>query len=544
MAEESTKTGEKQAASQSRFREILKILKDNHVFQGITPEKLRVVLEELGPTYIKIGQIMSMHSDILPAEYCQELMKLNSDVAPMPFSDVIDVIDQSYGESWENVFTSIEEKSLGSASIAQVHRARLKNGQDVIIKVQRKGIYNTMSRDIRLLRRAVKLLPSVGGLKNVVDFDEVLTEMWKVAQEEMNFLQEADNMEEFARNNANVRFVGVPKLYREYTTREVLVMDYVGGCPVNDRETLEARGYDLHEIGEKLVDNFIKQVMDDGFFHADPHPGNVKVSNGKIIWIDMGMMGRLSESDRKLLGDAIRGIANHDTTAVENAVLKLGDFQKQPDRDALYHDLSTILQDYVDTDITNVDVAQFFQEVIEAMKRNGIRLPHGLAMLARGLIHMEGDLAEISPDINMAEIATRRVIADRLENFDWKKELRTGSGKLIHSLEKSVEIPSLVERALRDYMAGEGHMSMELKTSPRLAWLLRKLVQNLVLGIWVMALLIASAILCTSDLRPQVFGMPLLGVIGFGLAGTIVAFLVVRHIITRPREMKEHRKRK
>ena len=229
---------------------------------------------------------------------------------------------------------------------------------------------------------------------------------------------------------------------------------------------------------------------------------------------------------------------------MENAVLKLGDFQKQPDRDALYHDLSTILQDYVDTDITNVDVAQFFQEVIEAMKRNGIRLPHGLAMLARGLIHMEGDLAEISPDINMAEIATRRVIADRLENFDWKKELRTGSGKLIHSLEKSVEIPSLVERALRDYMAGEGHMSMELKTSPRLAWLLRKLVQNLVLGIWVMALLIASAILCTSDLQPQVFGMPLLGVIGFGLAGTIVAFLVVRHIITRPREMKEHRKRK
>lgn len=544
MAEETAKTREKQKASQSRFSEILAILRRNHVFQGITPEKLRIVIEELGPTYIKLGQIMSMHSDILPAAYCNELMKLNSDVEPMPFDDVIDVIESSYGEKWHEIYDSIEEKPLGSASIAQVHRARLKDGTDVIIKVQRKGIYDTMSRDIRMLHRAVKLLPSVGGIKNVVNFSDVLDEMWKVAQEEMNFLKEADNMEEFARNNADVKFVAVPKLYREYTTKEVLVMDYVGGCPVNDTETLKARGYDLHEIGEKLVDNFIKQVMDDGFFHADPHPGNVKVSDGKIVWIDMGMMGRLTTSERKLLGDGVRGIANHDTTAVENAVLKLGDFQKTPDRDALYHDLNVILQDYADTDITDVDIAQFFQEVIEAMKRNGIRLPHGLAMLARGLIHMEGDLAEISPDINMAEIASRRVISDRIENFNWKKEIRTESQKVLRSMEKSVEIPSLVERALRDYMAGEGHMSMELKTSPRLAWLLRKLVQNLVLGLWVMALLIASAILCTSDLQPQILGMPLLGLIGFGLAGTIVAFLVIRHIITRPRNLEDRHRRR
>lgn len=522
--------------SPSRFREITSILKKNQILRGVTPEKLRIILEELGPTYIKLGQIMSTHSDILPKEYCDELLKLNSDVKPMPFSDVIHVIEHSYRGSWEEVFSSIDEKPLGSASIAQVHRARLRDGTDVIVKVQRRGIYDTMARDIRLLHRAVKLLPPVGALHNVVDLDQVLDEMWTVAQQEMDFLHEADNMEEFAKNNADIKFGGVPKLYREYTTSQVLVMQYIGGCAITDREGLLARGYDLHEVGEKLIDNFIRQVMDDGFFHADPHPGNVKVFNGKIIWIDMGMMGRLSGSERKLMGDAIKGIADHDTTVVENAILSIGDFSRSPDRDALYRDLTKILGEYADTDIDNVDIASFLGEIIDTMKRNGIRMPHGLTMLARGLTHMEGDLAVISPDINMVEIAQRRIISDEIENFSLKDFVLHSGRKAGKALEKSMEIPGLLERALRDYMNGQNHMSMELKASPRLAWLLRKLVQNLVLGLWVMALLIASAILCTSDMKPKIFGIPLLGFMGFACAGFIVIFLVVRHIITRPRK--------
>ena len=533
--------------SSSRFREITEILHRNKVMRGITPEKLRVVLEELGPTYIKLGQIMSTHSDILPKEYCDELIKLNSEAAPMAFDDVLHEIEESYRGSWQEVFSHIDEEPLGSASIAQVHRAKLLDGSDVIVKVQRRGIYDTMARDIRLLHKAVRLLPSVGGLKNVADFNQVLEEMWRVAQEEMNFLKEADNMEEFARNNADVKFVAVPKLYREYTTPQVLVMEYIGGCAVNDKKTLIARGYDLHEIGEKLVDNFIRQVMDDGFFHADPHPGNVKICNGKIVWIDMGMMGRLSEYDRKLLGDAVRGIASRDITQVENAILNLGEFRKAPDRDRLYKDLTQILGTYGDMDISNVDIARFMQDVVEAMKKNGIRMPHGLTMLARGLTHMEGDLAEISPDINMVEIAQQRMLADWMKNFDLKTSLSRNGRKLAAAAEKTMEIPGLIEMALRDYMSGQNHMSMELKTSDNLAWLLRKLVQNLVLGMWVLALLIASSILCTSDMEPKVFRMPLLSFLGFVMAVGIVLFLIIRHFATRPkreayRDIKEKRK--
>ena len=283
----------------SRLREITAVLRRHNITKGVTPKKLRAILEDLGPTFIKLGQIMSMHSDILPKRYCDELMLLRTEVTPMPFDEVVSVIEKSYGRSWRRVFSSMEEKPQGSASIAQVHRATLRNGEEVVVKVQRKGIYEKMARDIALLHKAVKLMPPV-SIKGMADLDLVLDEMWSVTREEMNFLTEASNMEEFARRNKEVNFVGTPKLYQQYTTVNVLVMEYIDGCGIDDKEELTERGYDLKEIGTKLVDNYIKQVMDDGFFHADPHSGNVKIRDGKIIWIDMGMMGRLTEHDREI----------------------------------------------------------------------------------------------------------------------------------------------------------------------------------------------------------------------------------------------------
>ena len=186
-----------------RLKEMTAVLKKYKLTHGLTPEKFRLILQELGPTYIKLGQIMSLHSDILPKEYCEELMKLCSEVEPMPFEQVEAVIDASFGYSWKDVFTSIDKKPLGAASIAQVHRATLKTGEQVVVKVQRKGIHEVMSKDMALLHKAVKLVPPI-SIKGIVNFDMVLDEMWAVAQEEMNFLLEASNIEEFAGNNRDV----------------------------------------------------------------------------------------------------------------------------------------------------------------------------------------------------------------------------------------------------------------------------------------------------------------------------------------------------
>lgn len=248
-----------------RLKEMTEVLRKHNIKRGVSPEKLRLILEDLGPTFIKLGQIMSMHSDILPKRYCDELMRLRSEVPPMLFAEVEEVLQGAYGCPWREIFEKIDEKPLGSASIAQVHKALLKTGEEVVVKVQRKGIYDKMARDIGLLHRAVKLLPPV-SLKGMVDLDMVLEELWAVTREEMNFLTEAANLEEFARRNKDIAFVGVPKLYHEYTNHYVLVMEYIEGYAVDDKENLLADGYDLEEVGVKLVDHYIKQVMEDGFF--------------------------------------------------------------------------------------------------------------------------------------------------------------------------------------------------------------------------------------------------------------------------------------
>ena len=309
-----------------RLKEITAVLKKHSITRGVSPEKLRLILEDLGPTYIKLGQLMSLRSDILPKRYCDELMKLCSDVPPMPFSEVIEVLEESMGCPWQAEFKGIQERPLGSASIAQVHRATLKTGEEVVIKVQRKGIYETMARDIGLMHKAVRLMPPV-SIKGAVDLNMVLSELWTVTQEEMNFLTEAANISEFAKKNKGVAFVKTPILYREYTTTHVLVMEYIDGIAINDKEKLLQNGYDLNEIGSKFVDNFIKQVIEDGFFHADPHPGNVR----------------------------IRGVALTDIGKIQDAVLALGEFKGKPDHSKLYQDIQDLMEKYGTADIGNID---------------------------------------------------------------------------------------------------------------------------------------------------------------------------------------------
>lgn len=451
----------------------------------------------------------------------------------MAFEEVEEVINRSYREDWHQVFSYIDEKPLGSASIAQAHRARLLTGEDVVIKVQRKGIYDTMARDIGLLHRLVRLMPSVGGIKNVVDLGMVLDEMWAVAQEEMDFLKEAANVEEFARNNSGIKYVRVPHLYREHTTSRVLVMEYVGGCAINDREHLLSRGYDLQEIGRKLINNYIKQVMEDGFFHADPHPGNVKVHDGKIVWIDMGMMGRLSARDKNLMERAVRAIAVSDISGLESTVIELCEPSGKIDDGRLYTELRTLVERYGKMSLGSIDIVDFFMQVLEIMKENGLRLPHGMTMLGRGLNHMQGVLTEISPEINMMEIAAARIRENAFEKMDIGREIRKGGRKVYTAVNEAIDLPPLMKNAIEEYLKGQARVKMELDATKEMALLLRKLVRNIVMGLWVMALLIGSSIICTTDMHPQFLGIPALGFIGFMLAFLICLYIFIRHWFTR-----------
>lgn len=542
MAEKDPK--ELQTENKSRLREIASVLHKHHITRGVTPEKLRLILEDLGPTYVKLGQVMSLHSDILPKRYCDELMKLNTSVAPMPFSDVEYVLNNSYRGHWNEIFSSIDPTPIGSASIAQVHRAKLKSGEQVIIKVERRGIYDTMARDIRLMHRLVRLMPPVANLRNLVDLDMVLDELWTVAQQEMDFLTEAANMQEFESDNANIRYSAVPKLYSEYTTSKVLVMEYIDGPSITDVDKLKAEGYDLEEIGTKFVNQFIKQVMDDGFFHADPHPGNVKIRDGKIVWLDMGMMGRLTERDRQLMAKGVEGIAMHDVDKVTSAVLALGKFWAKPDREQLYRDLRDFLQEYGSMSMGDVNLGETFEALMDIMKKNHISMPHGMTMLARGLTHVEGVVAAIAPDLNMVEIATNRVTEEWIENVDWRKELEKNSRHLYRSLSKGIEIPSLMTDVMKEHLKGQGRINLKLEASEDVRQMVFSSIRNLVIGLCIVGLLLSSSILCTTDMKPRVLDIPVLGAAGYFIAFASAFYFLFRYFYRKFKKWKKNHPRR
>ena len=227
------------ASTTTRLKEMVNVLRKREVMGGMTPEKLRAVLEDLGPTFVKLGQVMSMRPDFLPPEYCEELMKLQTEALPLPFETIAEVIEQEYNCRWQKVFSYIDEKALGSASIAQVHRGTLVSGEKVAIKVQRPGIYEIMSQDIVLLKRAATLVKVISGAQEVVDFGMVLDEMWLIAQQEMDFLMEAAHIEEFTHLNSDNEYIACPKVYKNLSTQHILVMEFVEGICIMSSRSLK-----------------------------------------------------------------------------------------------------------------------------------------------------------------------------------------------------------------------------------------------------------------------------------------------------------------
>ena len=239
--------------NQGRFGEILRVLRKHHVTKGIDPVKLCLILEDLGPTYVKLGQMMSMRSDILPERYCKDLARLRTNVKPMSFDMILEVLDQLLPTAKEKIFAEIDPEPLGSASIAQVHRAVLKNGGNVVLKIQRPGIKETMAEDIALLQKASGLLNFAAGTGDLIDFRSVIQELWETTKEEMDFIKEADHLELFYKNQETIRYVDCPKVFREYSSEKLLIMSYMEGIRIDQVALLEESGYDMVEIGQKTA---------------------------------------------------------------------------------------------------------------------------------------------------------------------------------------------------------------------------------------------------------------------------------------------------
>jgi len=516
------------AEGKGRFKDILKVLARHELMRGITPEKLRRVLEDLGPTYVKFGQLLSMRPDMIPEDYCEELTRLRADVMPMDYATVRSVLETEYDQPLESLFTSISSEPSGSASIAQVHRAVLRDGREVVLKVQRPGIYAKMAQDMRLLHRASGIFRIVQKTGQVIDFDTVIDEMWSVAQQELDFMIEAAHIREFTENNAGINYIAFPKVEWTLTTQKVLAMEYVDGIQIDDTDALKEAGYDLEEVCDRLAANYLKQVVDDGFFHADPHPGNIRVRDGKIVWIDLGMTGRLSARHRKLFKSAILAASENDYYALKSAILSLARQMGPVDHLKLYADIEEMMTRYGSEELGSIDVGQFVLEFIHIAEANGLAMPSGVSMLARGVLTIEGVLSRVSPETSLMSILASRVSGTMLHDKNLKDEL-VHSGKALYAFgRRSLGLPGQMSDFLRLASKGQTRLGVEIVGSEAPMARFDRIMNRLIVGIVNAAAVIGSSILCTTDMNPKLLGIPLLGVLGFSASFIMTIWLIAR----------------
>lgn len=510
--------------SRHRLREILGVLLRHNIAGGITPVKLRQIVEDLGPTFVKLGQILSMRRDMLPAEYCRELGKLRADVHPLSYEEVRAVVEGEYEARLDKVFASFEKEPLGAASIAQAHAAVLKTGERVVVKVQRPSIYDVMARDIALLRRAARLLRHT-GTAHVLDFDTILSELWFVAQQELDFLTEARNADEFRRLNRDVAFVACPQIFHRYTTPRVLVMEYVEGFTLQEPDKLTENGYDLNEIGAKLADNYVKQILDDGFFHADPHPGNLRIRDGRIVWLDLGMMGRLSERDKALFRRGVRAIGEQDVGALKEVLLTLGVHNGRVNHARLYEDIDSLLSRYGSMGMADMDLGRMLEEFLALASDNGISMPEGVTLLGRGLLTLQGVLADIAPELNIVEIVAGRMRERMLTREELTDALKDGGRALLSSGRKALDVPGQLSDLLKMTVKGQTKLSLELTGSEDPLDTAHKIAGRLAAALLAAGLFIGSSLLCLADLQPRLLGIPVPGVIGYLLALVLTGYV-------------------
>ncbi len=512
--------------SATRLREMVEVLRARDIVHGITPEKLRLILEDLGPTFVKLGQIMSMRPDFLPQEYCDELMKLQTEANPLPFSVIEKVIEQEYQRRWTRIFRSIDEEALGSASIAQVHRAVLLDGEKVVIKVQRPGVHDIMSKDIVLLKRAAGILKILGPAQDVVDFSMVLDELWAIAKQEMDFVMEANHIEEFRHANQDADFVSCPKVYRHLTTQHVLVMEYVDGIQIDDVAGLKAAGIDVRRIGERLGENYVKQIVEDGYFHADPHPGNIWVRGGKIVWLDLGMMGRLSNKDRAAIRKAIFALAQHDVFEMKAAVLSLGVPQERIDHARLYQDIDVLIAQYGDLDFRSLKMGILSRQIMNVLRSHHIAIAPGISMFCRGVMTIEGVMRLVCPEVSFVEILARSMELSFAKGFNWREEAGKAKREGYILLRKSLQLPEQISDILKMTLSGQTKVNLELTGADEPLARLNKMINKLIIALLSAALLLGSSTICTTQMTPKIMEIPFLGVLGYLAAIVLSARLL------------------
>lgn len=390
-------------------------------------ERIRLTLEELGPTFIKLGQLASTRFDLFPQEITRELAKLQDDVKPVSFSEIRPIIEEELGKPLDSLFLEISPSPVASASIGQVHRAKLPGGEQVAIKIQRPNIEKTIVTDLEILRYLTKVLEERTEWAKENRVYDIVHELSTSLLQELDYTREAKNSERCQASIKNLENVCIPKIYWPYTTKRVLTMEYIEGQKL-EQFMQNANKDEKKKLALDFTNCMFEQIFVSGFFHADPHPGNIFITKEKqLVLIDFGMVGRLSPQMKFDLASLIIALRDEDLAEIATLVKKIGQMSEYTDEDKLLFDLENLLETYMHRSLQQIHVSELFNEIFRICFENKIRIPPDLTMLGKALLTIEGVLARLDPDlalINLAEPFGRRLILERYKPESLFKNIR------------------------------------------------------------------------------------------------------------------------
>ncbi|EIV99473.1 2-polyprenylphenol 6-hydroxylase [Thermoanaerobacter siderophilus] len=447
-------------------RKILKQTNDENIAKLSRGERLRLALEELGPTFIKMGQILSTRSDILPKDIIKELEKLQDKVPAFSFDEVKSVIQNEFGESLEEAYAEFEPTPLAAASIAQVHKALLWSGKTVVVKVQRPGIEKIIAQDMRILEDIAKFVDNHTKYGKIYNFTKMVEDFKKRLEEELDFRIEGENAEKFKKNFLKDKKVKIPSIIWTHTTRRVLTMEYIGGIPLNDFNAIDEAGLDRGAIARNLAKSVLNQILRDGFFHGDPHPGNIMVlGDGTIAFLDFGMVGSLSPERKRQFSKMLLGIVYKNSRMITESIIDLNAVTLNVNMKKLEKDINNLRDRYVEIPLEKLKVGEVLNGIFDLVFSYNIVIPNEFNMLAKSLITLEGIVEKLDPKISVLEVA--KPIAKQLipkmfstqhmkeetinATMDYSRLIKELPSFLLNFLRKTEEENYAVELKIRDF---------------------------------------------------------------------------------------------
>jgi ubiquinone biosynthesis protein len=505
----------------------------SRVLKSARPVHLRLALEELGTTFIKLGQILSTRADLLPPEYLAELTKLQDSAAPVPFEAIQKVLLTELGQPIENLFADFDPAPLAAASIGQAHVATLWDGTEVVVKIRRPGVVDQVNEDLEILKELATRASRHWSFADRYDLVGLVEEFSQTLRSELDYIREGHSAERFAVNFANDPAIHVPRIFWDATTSRVLTLERICGVKINDVEELKRQGTDPRRLAHYATNVVLKMVCEDGFFHADPHPGNFFIEpNGTIGLIDFGMVGVLDERTQELLAELLIVINRQDADRLVDVFLDLGVTKKRIDRALVRRDIERLLSTYWGLPLGELRVTALLNDVFSVMRRHHLHLPANLALLLKTMIMIEGLGVKLDPDFQLTTSLT---------HFTERLVLRQYSpSKLVHGLRRAgfdfaklgVEIPQHLRRIASAAEDGSLQIGMRPEGFDPVIDRIEKIANRVVLGIIAAAFINGLAVLVSVYTPP---GWPRWSwaVFGFGfvcalLLGVYLAWSILR----------------